>query len=151
MNSQPPSKIPEEFAASAGYMLNQTAQVIAEMVTEALKPLKLAPQEYGVMRVISISGPVSQQTFADRYNIDRTMVTGLVDGLEKRGYVDRQRSTTDRRVNLMHLTPLGKRALTQAVRSVKKAQAEFLAPLTDEEWEATRLSLVKLLEAHRPI
>lgn len=151
MNSQPHNKIPEEFAQSAGYMLNQTAQVIAEMVTEALKPLKLAPQEYGLMRVISISGPVSQQTFADRYNIDRTMVTGLVDGLEERGYVDRQRSTTDRRVNLMHLTPLGKRALAQAVRTVKKTQAEFLAPLTDEEWEATRTSLVKLLEAHRPM
>jgi|AGTN01.1.fsa_nt_gi Transcriptional regulators len=151
MNSQLHNKLPDEFAKSAGYMLNQTAQVIGEMVTEALKPLKLAPQEYGVMRVISISGPVSQQTFADRYNIDRTMVTGLVDGLEKRGYVDRQRSTTDRRVNLMHLTPLGKRALAQAVRTVKKAQAEFLAPLTDEEWEATRVSLVKLLEAHRPM
>lgn len=151
MNSPSHNKIPEEFARSAGYMLNQTAQVIAEMVTEALKPLKLAPFEYGLMRVISISGPVSQQTFAHRYNIDRTLVTGLVDGLEKRGYVDRQRSTTDRRVNLMHLTPLGKRALAQAVRTVKKTQAEFLAPLTDEEWEATRVSLVKLLEAHRPM
>ena len=149
MISQDKPKIPEEFAQSAGYMLNQTAQVISEMVTAALEPLKLAPFEFGLMRVISVAGPVSQQTFADRYNIDRTMVTGLVDGLEKRGFVDRHKSTEDRRVNLLHLTPLGKRVLTRALREVKKAQANFLAPLSEEEWHGMRASLVKLLEAHR--
>jgi O-succinylbenzoate synthase len=65
----------------------------------------------------------------------------LVDDLEHRGLVRRERSRTDRRVNTLQLTPDGQ-AMLQTVRSVVQAhQASLLAAISDAE----RATLTTLL------
>ncbi len=139
---------PEVLAHSPGFLFNRAARIVSVLIGETLAPFGLVPQEYGLLRIISVSGPIMQQDFADQYNIDRTTVTDIVDGLEARELLTRLRSSEDRRRNMLHLTPSGRKLLSRASRMVNKKQKEFLAPLTEEEWEFMRSSLIKLLVAN---
>ncbi|MBZ0188628.1 MAG: MarR family transcriptional regulator [Candidatus Obscuribacterales bacterium] len=131
-----------------GFLLNQSARIVAQMVGDCLSPMKLQTQEFGLLRILSIYGPINQQSFASKYNMDRTTVTQLVDGLENRDYVIREKNPLDRRENLLHLTPSGKRVFTRAARAVKARQKEFLTPLSNAEWEQLQELLVRLIEFH---
>ena len=139
--------LPQVLTNSPGFLLSQIARILSGLVAEALVPVGLAPPEYGLLKIISVQGPLMQQEFADKFQIDRTTVTSIVDGLEDRDLVIRQRSPKDRRKNLLHLTPTGHRLLTRAIRLVNKAQKKFLEPLDESEWEVVRDCLVKLLVA----
>jgi DNA-binding MarR family transcriptional regulator len=141
--------IPPAFLESPGFLLNTAGKLLLQSVSESLKPTGLTVQQYGLLRIISIEGPVTQNAFAAKWQIDRTTVTELVDGLEERGVIVRLKSKTDRRYNELHLTPAGKKLLARVVKIVDKSNAEFLEPLQDEEWRLMRASLVKLITAHR--
>lgn len=141
--------IPPAFMESPGFLLNTAGKLLLKRVSASLKPSGLTVQEYGLLRIISIEGPVTQNAFAAKWAIDRTTVTEIVDGLEQRGVIIRLKSKTDRRYNELHLTPSGKKLLARVVKIVDKANAEFLQPLDDREWQLLRDSLVKLIVASK--
>jgi len=70
---------------------------------------------------------------ADALRIDRTTMVALLDDLEAKGYVARQRHPRDRRAFLVHPTGPGRAAKTAAVRILDEQQRRFLAPLTPAE------------------
>ncbi len=141
--------IPPAFMESPGFLLNTAGKLLLQRVSASLKPSGLTVQEYGLLRIISIEGPVTQNAFAAKWAIDRTTVTEIVDGLEQRGVIIRLKSKTDRRYNELHLTPSGKKLLARVVKIVDKANAAFLQPLDDREWQLLRDSLVKLIVASK--
>lgn len=142
--------IPTAFLESPGFLLNTAGKLLLQRVSESLKPSGLTVQEYGLLRIISIEGPITQNAFAAKWDIDRTTVTEIVDGLENRGVIVRLKSKTDRRYNELHLTPAGKKLLTRVVKIVDKANAEFLHPLDYKDWRLVRESLVKLITFNSP-
>ncbi|HMO20019.1 MAG TPA: MarR family transcriptional regulator [Candidatus Melainabacteria bacterium] len=141
--------IPEEFANSPGFLLAQTTKILRKHVEEALKPLNLMPHEYGLLRILAVSGPMSQHSFQEQFGIDRTSVTAIVDSLERREYLYKDKSKKDKRVNMLYLKPKGKAAVTRATRRVQRVYREFLEPVSKEEWELAREVILKLLIAHR--
>lgn len=138
--------IPSELQQSPGFLLNQSARLISRRLTEALEPLGLTLQNFGLLRVISLQGPLTQNQVAENYSMDRTTVTELVDGLEERGLVQRLKNPNDRRSNQLFMTPQGRRVLTRAIRVVEKSNRQFLSVLDASEWATVRASLLKLIE-----
>jgi DNA-binding MarR family transcriptional regulator len=82
----------------------------AACATAAISPpqlkalLSLEPGEGQPMRAL-----------ADTWHCDASWVTGLVDGLEQRGYVERQAHPKDRRIKAVALTPLGEKIKAEAL------------------------------------
>ena len=144
-------EIPETLQQNAGYLLNRTARIIRERISEALAPLKLAPRDVGTLRLLSDEGPMSQLALGSRHNIDRTTVVAVIDALERRELVVRVTNPKDRRSHLIHLTPRGRKTLAQAAKIVQTEQEKFLAPLGVGEWEQVRQALLKLLAAQDKI
>ncbi len=58
---------------------------------------------------------VPMRDIAQHFRCDASYVTTLVDGLEERGFAERQPHPTDRRVRSIVLTPAGVRAKAQAL------------------------------------
>lgn len=147
-NQEAPVPVPASLENSAGFLLNRAARIIRERVTEALEPLGMSPQEMGLLKIIDAEGPNTQQALCTRHNVDRTTMVQLIDHLEERQLVMRQPSASDRRANLIYLTPRGRKTLSKTNRLAKKEQEKFLEPLSEPEWESLRQHLVKLLEFH---
>ncbi len=114
--------------------------------TELLAPLGLAPPHYGTLRWLSEAEGSTQQEIADRMQVRRSVMVGLVDDLEVAGLVTRGRHPADRRANALHLTPTGKRTLARADRLADSLDAELLAPLDDSQRAPFRAAL-RLLSA----
>jgi len=60
-------------------------------------------------------GAEPMRVLAKGWGCDASWVTGIVDGLEERGYVERRVLATDRRVKVVHLTAEGERAKAAAL------------------------------------
>ena len=138
-------KLTEALSGSAGYLLAQASRLLRERVDRVLSPMELSLYEYVMLRLISLDAPVSQGTLGETYGIDRTTMVGLVDRLEERDLVVRERNEADRRRYRLRLTPKGRKLLSRAVRIVRKEQQDFLSPLSSSEWETTRACLWKLV------
>ena len=77
--------------------------------------------------------PMTQKALADALGIDRTTMVALLDDLEDKHYVIRQRHPRDRRAFLVHPTGSGRTAKAAAVKILDEQQRRFLAPLTPAE------------------
>jgi DNA-binding MarR family transcriptional regulator len=79
---------------------------------------------------------------ADLAGVTRATMTGLVDTLERDGYVKRVPDPADRRKALVHLTPNGREILGAILPGHFQRIAELMKPLTESE----RGTLVRLLD-----
>jgi DNA-binding MarR family transcriptional regulator len=67
--------------------------------------------------------------------LENPTVTGLIDRLEKSGYVKRSDHPNDRRVYLIHLTEKGKKVAQRALPIVKKLNEQIKAGYSKGEIE----------------
>jgi len=73
-------------------------------------------------------------------------ITGLVDRLEKRGYVVRDRDQEDRRVIKLLLTPKGRRLIKRAPNPIQGKMIYGLRNLDKRELHSIYDSIQKLVE-----
>jgi DNA-binding MarR family transcriptional regulator len=75
-------------------------------------------------------------------------MVAFLDDLEERGYVERRRNPTDRRLHALHLTPLGDE-LTARLSKLARAHDQLLtAALTPQQRAALGESLAIIAEQH---
>jgi len=88
----------------------------------------------------------SQQQLADCACKDKTSVTRLIDGLEKRNLVLRVADQTDRRNNLIYLTNKGKTLRKELSDVVKKTLAEAQQGVKAEHLAICKKALDKVYQ-----
>ena len=86
-------------------------------------------------------GPRTPAELAEAAGVTRATMTGLIDTLERDGFVKREPDPNDRRMMSVRLTPEGERFLTGFLPGHFQAIASLMSPLS----EAERKTLVQLL------
>jgi MarR family transcriptional regulator, lower aerobic nicotinate degradation pathway regulator len=127
--------LPPALLERVGFLLAMAKGGAETICMSALAPLGLHVRQYGLLLVLATEGPLSQGELAEWVRTDRTTMVALVDGLEERGYVRRDRNPDDRRAYRLQLTPEGKRALTRGRALMRRAEAELLRSLDERERE----------------
>lgn len=90
-----------------------------------------------ILKVAGASGEVAVGEIAKRVSLSPATVTGVLDRLEKRGYVERTRDHEDKRRMMVRVTSGGKGALEGAPPLL---QEHFVARFGElAEWEQTLL------------
>ena len=88
-----------------------------------------------------VAGPRTPAELADAAGVTRATMTGLIDTLERDGYVKREPDPVDRRQMSVLLTPSGEKFLMEFLPGHFKAIAGIMGTLTETE----RKTLVRLL------
>jgi DNA-binding MarR family transcriptional regulator len=137
-------RLPEEEAA-----LNvvRTADVLMQALNDVLKPHLLSPTQYNVLRILRGAGDpgASCKEIGVRLVARDPDITRLMDRLEQRGLVTRDRAKQDRRVVTHRLTRTGLELVNELDRPI-----EALHHRTMGHMKAPKLrELVRLLEQVR--
>ncbi|MBF6078574.1 MarR family transcriptional regulator [Nocardia beijingensis] len=96
-------------------------------------------------------GPVAMRALAETLACDASNVTGIINRLEKRGFVRRETSTSDRRVTNLVITPEGEQVI-DTIRAKMRATREGLNRLDDQDRDClyTLLERVFVARADSP-
>jgi len=74
--------------------------------------------------------------------LENPTVTGLIDRLEKLGYVKRSDHPNDRRVYLVHITEKGKKVANKALPIVKRLNEQIIEGYSEKEIKGFKKVLV---------
>ena len=110
----------------------------------------LSLARFDVLVVLTKFGAMSQQQLADHLSVTKGNVVGLIDKLSARGLVDRRPSETDGRVNLLEVTPAGKRIVERVLPRQMELIAALMQPLNAREAAALQSLLERLRETETP-
>jgi DNA-binding MarR family transcriptional regulator len=136
-----PGAAPARLRSLPSWLLNQAALPANRLVTDALAGAGTRRHHYSLLAALDENGPASQADLSRRTTIDRSDMVATVNELAERGMVERTPDPTDRRRNLVAITPAGRRLLRRLDRLLAGVQEEFLSPLSAKE----RAQLVRLL------
>ncbi|MBE2317331.1 MarR family transcriptional regulator [Solirubrobacter sp. CPCC 204708] len=95
-------------------LLVKLGNEIMARAEDPLAAIGLSGRQYIVLAVLSEDAPPSQQELAGLCGLLPAQIVPVIDELERRGMVARQRSETDRRRSVVTLTEAGTEALRQA-------------------------------------
>lgn len=106
-------------------------------LSEELTPgLVSFPQFFLLGHVSSQARPLSMSEIADKMNHSTPAATGLVDRLEKLGYVQRLHATNDRRKVMVKITRKGKALVGRIRQDIVTSLAEIMELLPHREQKA---------------
>src|ERR1700694_1206284 len=92
-----PGASPE--ATEAAMNLVRTADLLVKRISVLVEPFGLSPSSGLALGILAdAESPLPPNQIADRLIISRATVTGLLDSLERRGYVRRMPHLSDRRM-----------------------------------------------------
>ncbi|HET9227203.1 MAG TPA: MarR family transcriptional regulator [Thermoanaerobaculia bacterium] len=127
--------------------LLRTADVVRRYIARVLEPYGITPQQYNVLRILRGAGAegLPTLTIAERMIEEAPGITRLLDRLEAKGMVRRQRCPEDRRQVLCFAQPSGLDLLNRIDGAMDEADDAVLGQLSDED----KTQLIRLLDAVR--
>lgn len=124
----------------------RTNDLIQNRFGKFFREYGLTSSQYNVLRILRGEGcPMPSLEVAERMIQVVPAITGLVDRLEKQGFVKRERCQEDRRVVFIELTPEGKSLLDEMDAPLASLHSEILGHMTPTELQ----KLSRLLEKSR--
>jgi DNA-binding MarR family transcriptional regulator len=93
------------------------------------------------------AGPLSQQQLGERLGLEKSTVSRLAAGLERRGWLERVRDPANRRFYRLALTPAGVAAAEQIGTHLTQQHQHLFAELTEQERAGLMLGMSGLSRA----
>ena len=118
-----------------GMNVNRTAFLMTEEISRRFiaHGYVLSAQDFAILFRLLEQGPMTQVAIAAATMRDKTTITRRINGLAKKGFVERNSDPQDRRCFRIELTKLGHQALKVITPLVADFQQEMLSDIPDEE------------------
>lgn len=142
MDTQTHRELVAEIVAAADTLLREGQRL--------LKPLGLTVAQFNVLTILAGAADgadLSQRELSDELVVDRSNVTGLLDRMEKAGWVRRVEDPADRRIYRVRLTAEGCRLWEKADAPYNAAVVRVAGALTTRQAHDTLTALSKLKTA----
>lgn len=98
-----------------------------------IAPELSSAQVHALIALALENAPLSMSALAQRTDTTLPAATGIVDRLERDGFIERLRDEQDRRVVLVNLTDRGRETARQADEHLVANLCQFIAALPEEE------------------
>jgi DNA-binding MarR family transcriptional regulator len=136
-----PDAMPSVVARHESLVLFKLSNWVQASIDAALVSEGLKARHYSTLSVLRDRGPWAQHAVADKLRIDKATMVAIINDLEGRGFVGRERDPADKRHYRIWVTPEGLLWLTVAEKLISTVEDEVFAPLTP----AQRRTLLELM------
>ncbi|HYM84469.1 MAG TPA: MarR family transcriptional regulator [Candidatus Dormibacteraeota bacterium] len=122
------------LATEAAMNTIRTADMLFDSIGRLLRPLGVSAAGGLVLGILRDHGRMPPSELGQRLIVTRATVTGLLDSLERRGFVRRSANPADRRSVLVEITPEGLSVLGQLRTLIHRHERDWMtAALSDDE------------------
>lgn len=118
---------------------------LQSQVASLLQSHGLTVPQFEVLSTLAATDCSNQQELADRLQVTKGNLVGLIDRLTERGWVERIQVPEDRRVNRVRITEAGKTLIHGVLPEQAGIVEQMLSALDDVEVNTLRELLKKLL------
>lgn len=130
-NSASPTRLP----LNSYTKLMRAAESVTTRLSRCMAEAALTVSQFGVLEAIYHKGPLCQRDIAVKILKSTGNITLVIDNLEKRDLVRRERDSADRRYLTVHLTVAGTKLIVPVFARVEAAIVAEMAALTMAEQE----------------
>ncbi len=132
-------ELTREVMATADAFLRESARLF--------RPHGLTAAQYNVLNVVAAAaGGIKQRELSEVLVVDRSNVTGLIDRMERAGWVKRTDDPKDRRVHRIVLTPAGRKLWEKVQPKYLAVAKQVVAGLTEKQMREG-IAVLKTLQA----
>lgn len=133
---------PEE---SVGYLMRRVLAVVSQEADRRLGEHELTNAQWAPLFKLRMGHVNTVAELARDLQVDTGAMTRMLDRLEAKGLCKRVRSTVDRRVVHLELTPAGKRVADKVPGVLAEVLNDCLSGFSKAEWTALKDSLRRML------
>jgi len=123
----------EDKALKLFVVLSRAYRTVAARAEKDIRNYGLNPTEFAVLELLYHKGEQPIQKIGERILLASGSMTYVIDKLEQKGYITRMPNARDRRVIKACITEQGARVIEHIFPSHRRALAEILAGVSDEE------------------
>jgi DNA-binding MarR family transcriptional regulator len=135
---------PHTVESDLGWALGTVMRAYRAAAHDAIDGVPGGPRGYQVLSAAKRGEAGTQLALAQRLGLDRTVMTYLLDDLERAGLVERRPDPADRRARRVVLTDAGTTKLCEVERRLRCAEEQVLSPLEPAERDTLRALLRRL-------
>ncbi len=136
------------LASLAGYAASLAAYRLRKSFTRHMGPLGLKIAEFSILMLVARNPEVNQKQLGAELMISAPNMAVTLDRMVEQGWVERVRSTADRRAQHIHLTRAGAQLAERAGRIARTMEAPELSVLSAAE-QALLIELLHKVAAGR--
>jgi DNA-binding MarR family transcriptional regulator len=125
-----------------GYNCRRAYLTIMPTFSERMAKYELRAVDFSVLSLLKANPNITQKRVCQAVNVSPPNMAILLDKLEARGLVLRQRNPLDKRSQTLVLTPEGLQLCNKAEKTTTELELEATAMLSDDE----RAQLLQLLQ-----
>jgi DNA-binding MarR family transcriptional regulator len=115
--------------------------------SERIMRLGLSMTQLHILNLVDGHGEMAMSRLAEMLDVSLSNATGLIDRVEERGFVERFRVPSDRRVVMVRLTPAGRQTLTEVETSREATFRPVLDGLDEAQLAGVALGMSALRRA----
>lgn len=128
-----------------GYHMKRAFNVVQSDLSDTLKQFDLRMLTFTALTLIRDNPGLSQSQLADAMDIERPNMVVIVDELERRDLIQRDRVPTDRRAYALSVTLAGGRLCDKAIEAINTHEDRLFAGLDQD----TRQLMIEALASIR--
>jgi DNA-binding MarR family transcriptional regulator len=136
-----------EANSSVGYLVKRCGVLMTQVAEQRFETLSISFTQWLVLVQLAQQEQVSATQLSEYLCHDMGALTRVVDALEQRGLVRRERSSRDRRAVEIAITPAGRRQAQQGKRLIVELLNRLTEPFTEPEI-GTLIALLQRLMGH---
>ena len=136
---------PPTMQALGLYSISIVGKTLRGRLGKQLEGLELTLADVATLAALVDLGPRSQRLLAEHVRVHPADMTRLIEALERRSLIVRDRDPGDNRRRLVSVTASGRAALQKAVTLAQGIEDDALSVLTPTERRHMRTALPKLL------
>lgn len=127
-----------DFEQSPGYWIFATAHELQRKMNEELAEHNITFRQWEVLVWLSFAGECSQTELAGRMNIEAPTLVGVLDRMERDGWIQRGPDGKDRRKKLIRPTDQVEPVWARMVDCALRVRRQAATGISEEELEQVR-------------
>ena len=133
---------------SLGYLTGVASRLLNNLLATRLKAagIDMTSEQWGAIIVLLNDGAMTQGQLGERLHLEKSSVSRLIDGLEKRGWIVRTKAPEDSRQRLLTATPKALETAEHCATVARAIHGEAQLGMTEKEMLASRSLLTRIIK-----